>query len=101
MAATLRVPFARAVEWPHMLSLVRHAGFDLVALVPQAPLTLDGFAARARKDGPRRTAFLVGAEGPGLSRAALEMADVSVSIPMTPGIDSLNLAVACAPRACR
>jgi tRNA G18 (ribose-2'-O)-methylase SpoU len=93
MAATLRVPFARVAEWPDMLSLVRHAGFELVALVPQAPVALDTFAERART-GPRRTAFLVGAEGPGLSRAALEMADVSVSIPMASGIDSLNLAVA-------
>ena len=41
-------------------------------------------------------ALLVGAEGPGLSPAALAAADQLVSIPMARGIDSLNVASAAA-----
>jgi tRNA G18 (ribose-2'-O)-methylase SpoU len=43
-----------------------------------------------------RVAVLVGAEGEGLSGAALERADVRVRIPMAPGIDSINVTVATA-----
>jgi tRNA G18 (ribose-2'-O)-methylase SpoU len=39
---------------------------------------------------------LVGAEGPGLSAAALARASERVRIPMAPGVDSLNVAVAAA-----
>ena len=41
-----------------------------------------------------RTALLLGAEGPGLTPAALAVADVRVRIPMTSGVDSLNVATA-------
>jgi tRNA G18 (ribose-2'-O)-methylase SpoU len=43
-----------------------------------------------------RIALLVGAEGPGLSPAALAAADQLVSIPMAQGVDSLNVASAAA-----
>ncbi|MDQ3152622.1 MAG: RNA methyltransferase, partial [Actinomycetota bacterium] len=39
---------------------------------------------------------LVGAEGPGLTDAALAAADVAVRIPMAAGVDSLNVATAAA-----
>jgi len=45
-------------------------------------------------DGP--WAVLLGAEGPGLSDAALDRADVHVRIPMADGVDSLNVATAAA-----
>ena len=41
-----------------------------------------------------RAALLLGAEGPGLSAAALEAADLTVRIPMSAGVDSLNVASA-------
>ncbi|MGH9165216.1 MAG: TrmH family RNA methyltransferase, partial [Acidimicrobiales bacterium] len=43
-----------------------------------------------------RQALLVGAEGPGLSARALAAADRRVRVPMSPGVDSLNVAVAAA-----
>jgi tRNA G18 (ribose-2'-O)-methylase SpoU len=43
-----------------------------------------------------RVAWLLGAEGPGLSAAALGEADLVVRIPMAPGVDSLNVATAAA-----
>jgi tRNA G18 (ribose-2'-O)-methylase SpoU len=39
---------------------------------------------------------MLGAEGPGLSTGALDGADMVVSIPMAPGVDSLNVATAAA-----
>jgi tRNA G18 (ribose-2'-O)-methylase SpoU len=46
--------------------------------------------------GGERVALLLGAEGPGLSAAALAAADVRVRIPMSGGVDSLNVATAAA-----
>jgi tRNA G18 (ribose-2'-O)-methylase SpoU len=43
-----------------------------------------------------RVAVLVGAEGPGLTPAALRLSDVRVRIPMSRGTDSLNVATAAA-----
>ncbi|HEY9413990.1 MAG TPA: TrmH family RNA methyltransferase, partial [Pseudonocardia sp.] len=40
--------------------------------------------------------LLLGAEGPGLSDAALAAADEWVRIPMATGVDSLNVATAAA-----
>ncbi len=41
-------------------------------------------------------ALLVGAEGPGLTPAALRISDARVRIPMSRGTDSLNVATAAA-----
>jgi tRNA G18 (ribose-2'-O)-methylase SpoU len=92
MGAVLRVPFARAAEWPAALMDVRAAGFTLVALTPKPPSErLERYAA-----GPRssRLALIVGTEGAGLTPAVESAADVRVSIPMQGGVDSVNLAVA-------
>jgi tRNA G18 (ribose-2'-O)-methylase SpoU len=43
-----------------------------------------------------RVAWLLGAEGPGLSAAALGAAGLVVRIPMASGVDSLNVATAAA-----
>src|SRR5215831_11101653 len=43
---------------------------------------------------PRRAALLLGTEGRGLSAEALALADLHVRIPMTPEMDSLNVATA-------
>ena len=46
--------------------------------------------------GTDRAALVFGAEGPGLSAAALEAADLTVRIRMSAGVDSLNVAAAAA-----
>jgi tRNA G18 (ribose-2'-O)-methylase SpoU len=92
MAAVLRVPFARAGEWPGVLSNVRAAGFTIIALTPREPSeTLEAFRSRPRPD---RVALVVGAEGAGLTPAVEATADYRVRIPMSDSVDSLNLAVA-------
>ncbi len=87
MGHVLRVPFARGP-----LSALPAAGLPVLALTPQPPSvplsTVD-------RDRPR-VALLVGAEGPGLTAAALALADTRVRIPMAPGVDSLNVATAAA-----
>ena len=45
---------------------------------------------------PPRLALVVGAEGPGLTNAALAAVDRTVRIPMAAGVDSVNVATAAA-----
>jgi tRNA G18 (ribose-2'-O)-methylase SpoU len=92
MGHVLHVPFARLAPWPSSLDdVVRAAGFTTVALTPGADaVDVD------RVPPPPRPAILVGAEGPGLTDAALASADLRVRIPMRPGVDSINVAAAAA-----
>jgi len=92
MAASLAVPSARIDGWPDALTSLRKRGFSIVALTPgPSSETLEAFARRPRSE---RIALLAGAEGTGLSEAAMARADCRVRIPIRPEIDSLNLAVA-------
>lgn len=92
MGAALTVPWARLEPWPGALTRLRETGLVVAALTPQAPaIAIDAFSAAHRG---RAVALLVGAEGDGLSQAALEAADVRVRIPMAPGADSVNVATA-------
>ena len=50
----------------------------------------------AADSGPTRLALVVGAEGPGLTAAAMDAATRRVRIPTAPGVDSLNVATAAA-----
>jgi tRNA G18 (ribose-2'-O)-methylase SpoU len=95
MGHVLRVPFAELPAdpaWPSSLEAVRGDGRRVIALSPRAsatPLASAGLAGA-------RVALLLGAEGPGLSDAALDAADELVGIPMAGGVDSLNVATAAA-----
>ena len=94
MGATLRVPFARADadDWPGVLTRVRSAGFTIVALTPREPSeALEAFIGRPRAP---RVALIVGTEGAGLTPAVEAAADDRVRIPISGGVDSLNVAVA-------
>jgi tRNA G18 (ribose-2'-O)-methylase SpoU len=93
MGEVFAVPYARADRWPAALADVRDAGFTVLAMTPEPEaVPLD----RLRAEDRARPALLLGAEGPGLSAAALTAADVSVRIPMRRGVDSLNVAAAAA-----
>lgn len=87
----LRIPFARADPWPAALDELRAAGFTTVALTPAAEAEPLG---QLVADAPERVALVLGAEGPGLSAAALTAVDRRVRIPMSPGVDSVNVATA-------
>jgi tRNA G18 (ribose-2'-O)-methylase SpoU len=89
----LTVPWTRAEPWPDALDQVRADGFRVVALTPSRDAEpIDDLAIRADE----RIAFLLGAEGPGLSAAAFARADLHVRIPIAASVDSLNVAVAAA-----
>ncbi|MEU1461965.1 RNA methyltransferase [Streptomyces sp. NPDC005727] len=93
MGAVFSVPYARLETWPKGLDGVREAGFTLLALTPDdRARTLDE-AAPHRMD---RVALMLGAEGDGLSTKALAAADDWVRIPMSHGVDSLNVGAAAA-----
>ena len=83
------VPFVEASEWPSALDRLRAAGLTIVAL------TTRGGADVATLPPPARLALLVGTEGDGLTAEAVARADVRATIAMAPGVDSLNVAVAC------
>lgn len=93
MGHALRVPFATVEAWPEGLGLLAERGFDLLALTPEAGATP---VREFRRNPNKRPAVLVGAEGPGLSRAALAHVAHAVRIPMAGGADSLNVATALA-----
>jgi tRNA G18 (ribose-2'-O)-methylase SpoU len=90
MGHVLRVPFATTEEWPSALNMLRHKGFTVAALTPR-PSALHLADANLRG---RRVAVLLGSEGPGLTEEAIAAADMAVRIPMSSGVDSLNVATA-------
>jgi tRNA G18 (ribose-2'-O)-methylase SpoU len=93
MGAVFGVPYARAPRWPGALEQLRAAGFRVIALTPAADaVALDGVAVGAAE----RIAVVLGTEGAGLSRRAADLADERVRIPMSAGIDSLNVGAAAA-----
>lgn len=88
-----RLPDGRGGPWAAGREVFRAAGIHLAALaLTDDAVPLDVFAAHR----PERVALVLGAEGDGLSRRALEAADSVVTIPMRVGVDSLNVAAAAA-----
>jgi len=94
MGHALLVPYARTADWPADLVLLKDSGFRLLALTPHHEACPLPDALAAVRD--QRVALLVGAEGPGLTAAALRISDMRVRIPMSRGTDSLNVATAAA-----
>lgn len=93
MGTVLQVPWTRLPDWPLGATQLREAGFHIAALaLSPSAASLDDLAV----DPPERVAIVLGAEGDGLSAAALDAADTIVTIPMMHGVDSLNVASASA-----
>lgn len=93
MGTVFQVPWTRIPDWDSAIADLHAAGFDIAALaLRDDAVTLDTYAA----DRPERVALVMGSEGDGLSREAMERADTIVTIPMSGGVDSLNVASAAA-----
>jgi len=93
MGTVFQVPWTRMPDWASAVADLHGAGFDVAALaLSEDAVTLDAYVARR----PERVALVLGSEGDGLSRAAIESADTVVTIPMSGGVDSLNVASAAA-----
>ncbi len=87
MGAVLALPLARMTP-AHLAAWKRRAGAVVVGTSSDAP--------RDFREMPRRrpTVVMLGCERRGMSRAQRRACDVVVSIPMTAGVDSLNVGVA-------
>lgn len=91
MGAALVHPWAITAD---PVAELRAHDFALLALTPDAGAApLDRALAERAGD---RVALALGSEGPGLSGALLDAAEDRVTIPMAPGVDSLNVAAAAA-----
>jgi tRNA G18 (ribose-2'-O)-methylase SpoU len=93
MGTVLQIPWTRLNEWPAGAEQLHAAGFEIAALaLDDGAVDLAAYARTA----PERVALLLGTEGDGLSTAGLASADTVVTIPMSRGVDSLNVAAASA-----
>ena len=93
MGTVFQVPWARLESWPADLQTLHELGFKSAALaLEEDSLALEELSAR-RDD---KLALILGTEGHGLSPRTLTVCDDTVMIPMSHGVDSLNVAAASA-----
>ncbi|WP_262031484.1 TrmH family RNA methyltransferase [Microvirga sp. Mcv34] len=85
VGGALVVPYTRVASADAMVGALQAASFDVMALSPPGQEIL------SQVQPSRRTALLLGAEGPGLPPSLLARTR-TVSIPMSGGFDSLNVA---------
>ena len=91
MGTVFQVPWTRIDPWPAGVATLQQAGFTVATLaLADDAVSLDELAA----DPPERLALVLGTEGDGLSHHTLTAADLTVTIPMAGGVDSLNVAAA-------
>ena len=91
MGQVFAIPHARIGELPDAIGLFREHDVTTIALTPSADVDL-----RDLETPGNKIAVLLGAEGPGLTSATMQAADLRVRIEMSHDIDSLNVANAAA-----
>ena len=98
MGTVFQVPWARIgdspAEWPHPgLDRLRLLGFKTAAMaLSDRAVSIENPTLCAEK----RLAIVLGTEGDGLSKSTIADCDYTVCIPMSHGVDSLNVAAASA-----
>lgn len=92
MGAVFTVPWTRLPEWYDALPSLSARGYTTVALT----LAEDACPLEEAVSGLDRVALVLGTEGHGLSERWQATADRRAVIPMRDGVDSLNVAAACA-----
>lgn len=90
MGSSLRLPVVAGLDAGDLLDTARSLGVQLAAAVPR------GGVRPADADLRQPCCFLLGGEGPGLAADVLAVADLRLSLPMRPPVESLNVAVAAA-----
>ena len=96
MGHVLRIPIARSEGLSQTIEAMQGSGWTVVALTPSPSAIALGDLPVSHPHWHTRVAVLVGSEGPGLSRAALDAANWHARISMSEGVDSLNVATAAA-----
>lgn len=92
MGAVFDVPYARFEDWYDALQVVATHGFTTVALT----LASDAVPIEQAVRGLDKVALVFGSEGHGLSGRWEQTASRRAVIPMSKGVDSLNVAAAAA-----
>ncbi|EGD44328.1 RNA methyltransferase, TrmH family [Nocardioidaceae bacterium Broad-1] len=92
MGAVFALPWTRLLDWYEALPSLSAAGFTTVALT----LADDAVDIEKAVEGVDKVALVLGSEGHGLSPRWQQAADRRAIIPMSAGIDSLNVAAATA-----
>lgn len=85
-----RLPMTVSSNLVDDVQTLQQAGVQVIATLPQATTTY------WEADLTRPTLVLAGNEGAGLSPALAHLADVHLSIPVVPSVESLNVAIAIA-----
>jgi TrmH family RNA methyltransferase len=88
MGSALRMPIAHGLDTLDVVGCSKRFGARTVAAVPRGGRSPDDV------DWSGRVTLLVGGEGAGLPDDVLAACDQRVTIPMTPPVESLNVAVA-------
>lgn len=94
MGNVLHVPYSVLAPWPLALADLKKQRYRIAALTP-AEGAIDIRNLPQLHSG-ERWALLAGAEGPGLTNAAMSSADIRVRIDINPSTDSINVAAAVA-----
>lgn len=93
MGTVFQVPWTRAHTWPEGLQELKDVGFVIAGMtLGEGAITLDDLVA----EDHARLALVFGSEGHGLTEATDRRVDRRVRIPMTGGVDSLNVAASSA-----
>ncbi len=93
MGTAVQVPWTRVDNLRTAMAQLNEAGFVTAALaLEDNSITLDEFVG----EGHEKTAVIFGSEGHGLEPKTIAAADRVVRIPMTGGVDSLNVAATAA-----
>lgn len=98
MGTIFQVPWARIgdcpADWPEAgMELLHRHGFATAAMaLDERAISIDD----PRLQQEEKLAVLLGTEGDGLSHQTIARCDYTVMIPMEHGVDSLNVAAACA-----
>ena len=96
MGTIFQVPFTRigesAADWPeHGLARLHALGFKTAAMaLTDASVSIEDENLKKEK----KLAIILGTEGDGLKKATIAKSDYTVKIPMSHGVDSLNVAAA-------
>ena len=93
MGTVFQVPWTRIDDWPAGVQELKDAGFVVAGMtLGDGAIPLDDLVA----EGHERLALVFGSEGHGLKPSTEELMDRRVTIPMTAGVDSLNVAASSA-----
>ncbi len=90
MGSALRLPLAIREHADQAVAQARHRGCRIVATVPRGGRSLFDV------DLTSAVAVLIGGEGAGLPPSLVDAADLRVTVPMEPPVESLNTAVTAA-----